>query len=300
MKFFDPVNYDRNVAVVPVGADVVTLTGTSGTATITVNGVDYLATFDTDLDETSEDFVASHRVALNLRGIKVVATGSVKQVDTVSVTGASGTANIAVAGGLGPLLLTFNSTLTLTCSDFVTANEAAYLAVGIVLTSSVADLIFTSVDLGGEFAHPTITAATGDLDGTVANTTAPASVLTFTHKRAHIVTNRVACTIANVSGDLSGTLTATFTPDFNIGRVYQLAVACPVTIAKALNLRDGQYVRFEITTAGNYTVTWNAAYQFAGGTEHTQTSTALDILAGNYNAAADKVYLTLESSDVKA
>lgn len=299
MKYFDPVNYDRNVAVVPVGADVVTLTGSSGTADITVNGVDYLATWDTDLDETSEDFVASHRVALNLRGIKVVATGSVKQVDTITVTGASGTANVAVAGGLTKLA-TFNSTLTITCSDFATAWAADYLAVGIVLTSSGETIIMTSVDLGQEFDHPTIANVSGDLAGSVANTTPPASVLTFTHKRAHIVTNRVACTIANVSGDLSGTLTATFVPDFNIGRVYQLAVACPVTIGKALNLKDGQYVRFEITTAGNYTVTWNAGYQFAGGTEHTQTSTALDILEGNYNKATDKVYLTLESSDVKA
>ncbi len=299
MKFFDQENSSRSVAVVPVAGDTVTFTGTSGTANIIVNGVAYLATFDTDFDETAEDFKVSHSAALGLRGINVAVVGSVKQVDTVSVTGTSGTANIAVAGGLTKLV-TFNSTLTLTCSDFVTANAAAYLAVGIVLTSSVADLIFTSVDAGGEFAHPTITNVSGDLAGTVANSTAPASLLVFSKKRSHIVTERVIVTIANVSGDLAGTVAGTFTPDFNIARVYQISISAATTIAKALNLRDGQSVRFEITATGAFAVTWNAAYQFIGGTEHTQTSTSLDILKGNYNAAADKVYLTLEAADVKA
>ena len=299
MKYFDPVNYDRNVAVVPVGADLATITGTSGTANLTVNGVAYLATFDTDLDETAEDFVASHRAALLLRGITVAAVGSVKQVDTVTVTGASGTATIAAAGGLSKVV-TFTSTLTISCTNFVASWAADYLAVGLVITADGETVVFTAAELGLEFVHPTIDPLTGDLDGSVANTTPGASVLQFGTKRSHIVTNRVAVTVANVSGDLSATLTGTFIPDFNIARVYQLAVSAAITIAAPLNLKDGQYVRFEITTDANLTITWNAAYQFAGGTEHTQTSTALDILAGNYNAASGKVYLTLESSDVKA
>lgn len=200
MKYFDQENSNRGVAVVPVGGDVLTLTGATGTATVTVNGVAYLATFGDDLSDTAGDFVTSHRAALLLRGIDV---------------------------------------------------------------------------------------------------SAAAAVLTFTHKRSHIVTNRVAVTIANVSGDLAGTVAGTFTPDFNTARVYQLSISSAVTIAKALNLRDGQAVRFEITATGTFAVTWNAAYQFAGGTEHTQTASGLDILKGNYNKAADKVYLTLESSDVK-
>jgi len=201
MKFFDSENNDRAVAVVPVGADTVTVTGTSGTANITVNGVDYLATFATDLTTTAANWVAAHRAALLLRGIR--------------------------------------------CSS-------------------------------------------------------AAAVISLVHKRSQIVTNRVAATIANATGDLAGTVAGTFTPDFNTARVYQLSVSAPITIAKALNLKDGQAVRFEITATGAYSVTWNAGYQFPGGTEHTQTSTALDILEGFYNAAADKVYLTLEAADVKA
>ncbi len=202
MKRFDQENYpERAVAIVAVGADVVTLTGSSGTANVTVNGVAYLATWDTDLTDTAANFVTLHKAALGLVGIKL---------------------------------------------------------------------------------------------------SSAAAVITFVHKRAHIITNRVAATIANVSGDLAGTLTATFVPDFNVARVFQLALACPFTIAAPLNIREGQSVRFELTAGGAYAITWNAFYQFAGGTEHTQTSTALDILAGSYNKAANKIYLTVESSDVKA
>ena len=87
MKYFNSENDDRAVAVVPVAGDTVTLTGSSGTCNITVNGTAYLATFDTDLDETSEDFKTSHRVAFGLRGINVAVLGRVKQVYTVNVKG---------------------------------------------------------------------------------------------------------------------------------------------------------------------------------------------------------------------
>lgn len=52
---------------------VVTLTGTSGTANITVGGVDYLATFTTNLTTSANNFVTSHSVALLALGITVTA-----------------------------------------------------------------------------------------------------------------------------------------------------------------------------------------------------------------------------------
>lgn len=42
----------------------VTLTGTGGTANIVVDGVEYLATFDTDLTTTASNFVTAHAAAL--------------------------------------------------------------------------------------------------------------------------------------------------------------------------------------------------------------------------------------------
>lgn len=42
----------------------ITLTGTSGTANVTIEGIDYLATFDTTLTETADDFVDAHAAAI--------------------------------------------------------------------------------------------------------------------------------------------------------------------------------------------------------------------------------------------
>jgi len=299
MKLFDSENTDRSVLAMAVGGDTLTLTGTSGTADVTIDGIEYVATFDTDLDETSEDFKATHKAALRLRGIFTEVVGSVKQVDTVSVTGTSGTATIAAAGGLQSTV-TWDTNLTDTCANFVTAYAAAYLAVGIVITSSVADIIFTSTELGQEFLHPTITPATGDLDGTVANTTAPASILVFSKKNPHVMTQRCAVSVANATGDLNGTVAATLILDCNTARVFQLAVSAPLTLAAPRNMQGGQYIRLEITTNANLAITWNAKFQFAGGTEPTQTSTALDILEGSYNKTAAKFYMTVRSPDVKA
>ena len=52
---------------------VVTLTGTSGTANITVGGVNYLATFTTNLTTSANNFVTSHSAALLALGITVTA-----------------------------------------------------------------------------------------------------------------------------------------------------------------------------------------------------------------------------------
>lgn len=99
-----------------------------------------------------------------------IANGSVKQVDTVTVTGTSGTANVNVGGV--DYLATFATDLATTTGNFVVAHATALLARGIVVTNAAATLVFTAVISGSPFDHPTITNATGDLAGSVANTTA--------------------------------------------------------------------------------------------------------------------------------
>jgi predicted RecA/RadA family phage recombinase len=94
-----------------------------------------------------------------------------KQIDTVTLTGTSGTANVTGAGGLTKLA-TFGDDLTDTAADFVTSHAAAYDAVGIVVTAEDATLIFTAKTAGTGFVHPAIANATGDLAGTVENTRA--------------------------------------------------------------------------------------------------------------------------------
>jgi len=56
---------------------VCTLTGTSGTANIAVAGTNYLATFDTTLTETAEDFVDTHAATiLSAKSIVVTSVGA--------------------------------------------------------------------------------------------------------------------------------------------------------------------------------------------------------------------------------
>lgn len=110
--------------------------------------------------------IAKPVVALNT--IKVTNT-PVKQVDTVTLSGTSGTANLSCAGVVS--VLTFNTSLTQTATDFVTAFAADYLVVGVVVTSSGADLIFTASVAGTPFTSPWVSSLTGDLAGTTVHTT---------------------------------------------------------------------------------------------------------------------------------
>ena len=124
------------------------------------------------------DLDANGRQLFSLLPFKVKKTltfQSIAQVDTLTLTGTSGTANVGAAGGLTKLA-TFATSLTITAANFVIAHAAAYLAVGIIVTSDGEDLIFTDADPGLGFTSPTITNATGDLDGTVANTQANGTV----------------------------------------------------------------------------------------------------------------------------
>ena len=52
-----------------------TLTGTSGTANINVAGVDYLATFNTTLAQTAQDWVNTHKATLAALNIQVLYNG---------------------------------------------------------------------------------------------------------------------------------------------------------------------------------------------------------------------------------
>lgn len=94
---------------------------------------------------------------------------AVAQACTVTLTGSAGTANITQAGGLTKLL-TYATSLTATAAAFVTANAAAYLAVGIVVTSNTNVLTFTANVPGIPFLFPSIVNATLDISGSTANT----------------------------------------------------------------------------------------------------------------------------------
>lgn len=71
-----------------------TVTGTSGTANVTVNGVTYLATFATSTTVTATNFVTTHAAALLARGIVVTSSGA----DIILTAALAGQPFLTIAG----------------------------------------------------------------------------------------------------------------------------------------------------------------------------------------------------------
>lgn len=120
-------------------------------------------------DISATTIPAAQRYDVNVTALQnSVAVANVK---TATLTGTSGTANVTINGTA--YLATFNSSLTQTAADFVTAHAATILARfgGAVVTSSGADIIVTSAVPG---LNMTVAVAnvSGNLAGSVANTTA--------------------------------------------------------------------------------------------------------------------------------
>lgn len=64
---------------------VATLTGTAGTATFTIAGSTYVATFATSLTQTAANFVATHAAALSAnKGVKVTASGATLTFENIN------------------------------------------------------------------------------------------------------------------------------------------------------------------------------------------------------------------------
>ena len=165
---------------------------TPATATQTVDiitGYDLLADFRgttaTDhyesagitYDDTGTNVVRYSGLGTNIFrqfGFKV---NAVAQVDTITLTGTSGTANINVNSV--NYLATFTTSLTVSATNFVSTHATALDAAGITVTSSGADLIFTAKTGGTAFTIAAPVNATGDLAGTLANTTTGKTLLSI-------------------------------------------------------------------------------------------------------------------------
>lgn len=101
--------------------NTVTLTGTSGTANVTINGVAYLATFDTNLNTTHANFVALHAAALLLRDITL--TGSTTIILTAAIPGQP-MGNPTIANATGDLAGSNADTTANTAPSALAAGEA--------------------------------------------------------------------------------------------------------------------------------------------------------------------------------
>jgi len=141
--------------------------------------------------------------------VQVGDTTTTAQVDTITLTGTSGTANVTVAGGLTKLV-TFNTSLTQTAADFVTAHAAAYAAEGITVSSISADIFFVATVAGVPFDSPVIASTTGNLAGTIVNTIAnksagtPLQFLTTGDYSITVLDNTFTNKYAQARNDVSG------------------------------------------------------------------------------------------------
>lgn len=89
-----------------------------------------------------------------------IANGAVAQINTITLTGTSGTGTVTVKGVAS--LATFDTDIATTTANFVAAFAADYLAVGLVLTGTTT-LIFTAAIAGVGFDDGTFAAGTGNL-----------------------------------------------------------------------------------------------------------------------------------------
>jgi len=101
-------------------------------------------------------------VALN-SGIKI--NTPIAKVAFVTLEGVSGSCNINVGGVES--LAEFDTSLTITATNFVTDYAADYLAQGIILTSIDEKLIFTASVAGVDFYNPVILSVDADLTGSI-------------------------------------------------------------------------------------------------------------------------------------
>lgn len=116
---------------------------------------------DTQMDNTISQCKGALGVMKRVNGYRV---------DTITLTGSTGTCNITV-GGLSDTAI-FSMTLSITAQDFVSNNVLAFDSIGITLTSAGSRLIFTSQVPGAEFGGDTsLQNISGNLFGTIAYTT---------------------------------------------------------------------------------------------------------------------------------
>jgi len=112
-----------------------------------------------------------------------MSNGAVAQVDTITLTGSSGTCNITVAGV--DYLATFDTSLTVTAAAFVTSHAAALALRDVTVTSDTDTVVLTSAIAGVTFGTSAISSAvSGNLSGSRAATTANTAAVALTTDEA--------------------------------------------------------------------------------------------------------------------
>jgi len=182
-----------------------------------------------------------------------------KQVDTLTLTGTSGTATISGAGDL-TRTATFDTDLTTTAGNFVTAYASDYLGQDIVLTSSGADLVFTALVAGVGFTSPSIANATTDLAGSVVNTTANSTGKNAVVANANAVGLKVGQTLVIVDDDSDAV---------NIGTITSITKGSTNTTIAVSNVPTGTFTTDADAMIYVYTPTMQTAVCILGRERNT-------------------------------
>jgi hypothetical protein len=126
----------------------ITVTGTSGTCNITVNGTAYLATFDTDLTTTAANWVTAHGATIAARWHGATVTSAAAVITIVSnIPGVSITATIsaAVSGNLSGSAAAGTAVVaqsTMKADGALAAFRAMYNAMPAVMKARKSELVF--------------------------------------------------------------------------------------------------------------------------------------------------------------
>lgn len=149
---------------------------TSKTTAVTCNAYDSIVETValTDAADGSFQFQVNNEYVQDVSAILISSqypSGNGTTTRTATLTGSSGTANVTIGGV--DYLATFNTNLTTTASDWVTANATALLALGFTVTSSGA--IITVSAATTIFPTVAVTNVSGNLAGTIGTQTETAS-----------------------------------------------------------------------------------------------------------------------------
>ena len=137
--------YQNQVAV--KGKKTMTLSGTSGTANIPINGVNYLATFNSSLTQTAADFVTAHAATILARYGRCVVT--------------AGAGTIIVEAGIPGLDVSVGAAVNV--SGNLASSGVATTTAAVLNTTLKADAAKAAMKAAYELMPPVMRAAKGDL-----------------------------------------------------------------------------------------------------------------------------------------
>lgn len=172
------VDVEFNLTLVNPSLDI-TLTGTSGSATITIGATNYPFNFVApDLTTTASDFVTNNAVAIAGQGITVTSIGDVLTFEgpdpllSITIANASGdldgsicygTLDIEIDGNV--YTATYDTNLTITADNFITDHGTALTAADIIVSASLGVISFRTTE--AEYLSIVLTTQCGTFDGDI-------------------------------------------------------------------------------------------------------------------------------------